>query len=191
MSLKPKLRWVAEEEAAHHRKLKNLMGGRRLVDEFFCLSDPETRTTNHPTYQESSLHRSDHHHEEQYQYQTAWNIAAHSAPVQQWWETQKLQVHTGLQGCTHSWHLCRQLSREMLFWHHLLLNIVPMLWCLRASWELKTHCPEWKAKSEWKREKQNFPKLRFQLHKILSRIQLETETTQKIKAKIEADDLGA
>jgi rubrerythrin len=27
MSLKPKLSWVAEEEAAHHRKLKNLMGG--------------------------------------------------------------------------------------------------------------------------------------------------------------------
>jgi hypothetical protein len=98
------------------------------------------------------------------QYQTAWNIAAHSAPAQQWWETQKLQVHTGLQGCTHSWHLCRQLSREMLFSHHLLLNIVPMLWCLRASWELKIHCPEWKARSEWKREKQNFPKFRFQLN---------------------------
>jgi hypothetical protein len=92
-------------------------------------------------------------------------------------------VHTGLQGCTHSWHLCRQSSRETLFSHHPLLNIVPMLWCLRVSWELKTHCPERKAKSEWKREKQNFPKFRFQLHKILSRIQLETKTTQRIKAK--------
>jgi hypothetical protein len=65
-----------------------------------------------------------------------------------------------------------------------------MLWCLRASWELlKTHCPEWKAKSEWKREKQNFPKFRFQLHKILSRIQLETKTTRE--SKLKADDLGA
>ncbi len=49
MSLNPKLSWVAEEEAAHHRKLKNLMGGRRLADEFFCLSDPETRTTTQLT----------------------------------------------------------------------------------------------------------------------------------------------
>jgi hypothetical protein len=36
MSLKPKLSWVAEEETAHHRKLKNLMGGRRLVMNFFA-----------------------------------------------------------------------------------------------------------------------------------------------------------
>jgi hypothetical protein len=27
MSLKPKISWVVEEEEAHHRKLKNLMGG--------------------------------------------------------------------------------------------------------------------------------------------------------------------
>ncbi len=49
MSLKPKLSWVAEEEAANHRKLKNLIGGGRLADESFCFSDPETRTTTQLT----------------------------------------------------------------------------------------------------------------------------------------------
>jgi rubrerythrin len=36
MSLKPKLSWVAEEEAAHHRKLKNLMGGEGWLMIFFA-----------------------------------------------------------------------------------------------------------------------------------------------------------